>query len=162
MRHSKENRGFAMCFKTAHSDNIAAQRCRRSPINNSGFAREQEFALSRRYSQEARLSALPRFLRSPKFIEETALLKVIQIAAFDEILRLDFLRPRINLRDILDKAIESLKPDYRTVFILRDIEELSTEETADVLDVNQQVVKTRLHRARARSARRSRRGCRTR
>lgn len=53
-----------------------------------------------------------------------------------------------EVRDILDKAIESLKPDYRTVFILRDIEELSTEETAESLDISVPAVKSRLLRAR--------------
>lgn len=53
-----------------------------------------------------------------------------------------------EVRDILDKAIESLKPDYRTVFILRDIEELSTEETAETLDISVPAVKSRLLRAR--------------
>src|ERR1700676_2227746 len=36
---------------------------------------------------------------------------------------------REEMREILDSAIKTLKPDFRTVFILRDIEELSTEET---------------------------------
>ena len=35
---------------------------------------------------------------------------------------------REEMHDILDQAVESLKPDFRTVFVLRDIEELSTEE----------------------------------
>jgi RNA polymerase sigma-70 factor (ECF subfamily) len=37
---------------------------------------------------------------------------------------------REEIRDILDKAIQSLRPGFRTVFLLRDVEELSTEETA--------------------------------
>lgn len=45
-------------------------------------------------------------------------------------------------------AIEGLPDIYRSVIILRDMEELSTEETADVLDISQDTVKTRLHRAR--------------
>ncbi|MBV9082827.1 MAG: sigma-70 family RNA polymerase sigma factor, partial [Acidobacteriaceae bacterium] len=40
---------------------------------------------------------------------------------------------REELGEILDEAIQSLKPIYRTVFILRDIEELSIEETAEAL-----------------------------
>jgi RNA polymerase sigma-70 factor, ECF subfamily len=51
-------------------------------------------------------------------------------------------------RRILDEAIESLKPDFRTVFVLRDIEELSTEETAETLGISVPAVKSRLLRAR--------------
>src|SRR5215213_1478215 len=55
---------------------------------------------------------------------------------------------REELREILDKAVESLKPAFRTVFVLRDIEELSTEETASALDISIPAVKSRLLRAR--------------
>jgi RNA polymerase sigma-70 factor (ECF subfamily) len=51
-------------------------------------------------------------------------------------------------RQILDEAIDSLKPDFRVVFTLRDIEELSTEETADTLGISIPAVKSRLLRAR--------------
>ena len=52
------------------------------------------------------------------------------------------------MRQILDAAISSLKPIFRTVFILRDVEELSTEETAEVLGLSIAAVKSRLLRAR--------------
>jgi RNA polymerase sigma-70 factor (ECF subfamily) len=55
---------------------------------------------------------------------------------------------RGELRGVIMKAIEGLPEIYRGVILLRDVEELSTEETAEVLDVGQEVVKTRLHRAR--------------
>ena len=55
---------------------------------------------------------------------------------------------RDELRDILDRAIDTLKPSFRTVFILRDIEELSTEETAEALGISIPAVKSRLLRAR--------------
>ena len=51
-------------------------------------------------------------------------------------------------RRILDEAVEGLKPDFRTVFVLRDIEELSTEETAEALGISVPAVKSRLLRAR--------------
>lgn len=51
-------------------------------------------------------------------------------------------------RRILDDAIDTLKPDFRTVFVLRDIEELSTEETAETLGISVPAVKSRLLRAR--------------
>lgn len=53
-----------------------------------------------------------------------------------------------ELRGILDQAIQALKPAFRTVFVLRDVEELSTEETADALNLSIPAVKSRLLRAR--------------
>jgi RNA polymerase sigma-70 factor (ECF subfamily) len=55
---------------------------------------------------------------------------------------------RAELRDAVRSSIDSLPDRYRTVLILRDIEELSTEETARLLDVTPNAVKVRLHRAR--------------
>lgn len=55
---------------------------------------------------------------------------------------------REELRRILEEAIESLLPIFRTVFILRDVDELSTEETAGVLNISVPAVKSRLLRAR--------------
>ncbi|HEX4169396.1 MAG TPA: RNA polymerase sigma factor [Bryobacteraceae bacterium] len=55
---------------------------------------------------------------------------------------------RDELAALLDEAIQSLKPAYRTVFILRDIEELSIEETAEALNLSISAVKSRLLRAR--------------
>jgi RNA polymerase sigma-70 factor (ECF subfamily) len=49
---------------------------------------------------------------------------------------------------ILRQAIEDLPDIYRTVILLRDVEELSTDESAEILGVTTDVVKTRLHRAR--------------
>jgi RNA polymerase sigma-70 factor, ECF subfamily len=55
---------------------------------------------------------------------------------------------REELADILDTAVQSLKPSFRTVFVLRDIEELSTEDTAETLGISIPAVKSRLLRAR--------------
>lgn len=55
---------------------------------------------------------------------------------------------QVEMRAILDEAIASLRPAFRTVFVLRDIEELSTEETAQALDLSIPAVKSRLLRAR--------------
>lgn len=55
---------------------------------------------------------------------------------------------REEVRQILDEAIGSLKPSFRTVFLLRDVEELSTEETAETLGLSIPAVKSRLLRAR--------------
>jgi RNA polymerase sigma-70 factor, ECF subfamily len=53
-----------------------------------------------------------------------------------------------ELARILDDAVQSLRPSFRTVFVLRDIEELSTEETAEALGISVPAVKSRLLRAR--------------
>jgi RNA polymerase sigma-70 factor (ECF subfamily) len=55
---------------------------------------------------------------------------------------------REELGGILDTAIQSLEPLYRSVFVLRDIEEISTEETAEMLGLSVPAVKSRLLRAR--------------
>jgi RNA polymerase sigma-70 factor, ECF subfamily len=55
---------------------------------------------------------------------------------------------REELGEILDTAIQSLEPPYRSVFVLRDIDELSTEETAEALGLSIPAVKSRLLRAR--------------
>jgi RNA polymerase sigma-70 factor, ECF subfamily len=53
-----------------------------------------------------------------------------------------------ELRDILIKCLEELSPILRTVFVLRDIEGLTIDQTAEVLNVSQTAVKARLLRAR--------------
>ncbi len=53
-----------------------------------------------------------------------------------------------ELKEILSKTIQGLPPSFRTVFVLRDVEGLSTEETADALDLSIPAVKSRLLRAR--------------
>jgi RNA polymerase sigma-70 factor, ECF subfamily len=53
-----------------------------------------------------------------------------------------------ELRDILSRTIQGLPPGFRTVFVLRDVEGLSTEETAEALDLSIPAVKSRLLRAR--------------
>lgn len=53
-----------------------------------------------------------------------------------------------ELKDSLETAIGELPEVYRSVILLRDVEELSTKEAAQILDLSEDVVKTRLHRAR--------------
>jgi RNA polymerase sigma-70 factor, ECF subfamily len=55
-----------------------------------------------------------------------------------------------ELRALLESAIDELPEAYRTVFVLREVEGLSTATTADCLGVSEEVVKTRLSRARVR------------
>jgi RNA polymerase sigma-70 factor, ECF subfamily len=53
-----------------------------------------------------------------------------------------------ELKDILTRTIQGLPPSFRTVFVLRDVEGLSTEEAAEALDLSIPAVKSRLLRAR--------------
>jgi RNA polymerase sigma-70 factor (ECF subfamily) len=55
-----------------------------------------------------------------------------------------------ELEQILQTAVGTLSPGFRTVFYLRDVEGLSTEETAEMLDLSVGAVKARLFRARLR------------
>src|SRR5262249_33316083 len=54
-----------------------------------------------------------------------------------------------ELGRVLEHAVDALPEAYRTVFMLREIEGLSTSETAEGLELGEEAVKTRLHRARA-------------
>jgi RNA polymerase sigma-70 factor (ECF subfamily) len=56
---------------------------------------------------------------------------------------------RAELGQLLEEALLDLPERYRTVVMLRDVEELSTSETAEVLDLTEHNVKVRLHRGRA-------------
>lgn len=53
-----------------------------------------------------------------------------------------------EVRQALDEAISALPEHYRVVFILREIEGLSTQETAEVTEISTSAAKVRLHRAR--------------
>lgn len=55
---------------------------------------------------------------------------------------------KVELQNILNQAIEGLEPAFRTVFVLRDVEDFSTEETAQLLNLSVPAVKSRLLRAR--------------
>jgi len=54
-----------------------------------------------------------------------------------------------ELHRVLEEAVDTLPETYRTVFMLRDVEGLSTTETGEGLGLGEEAVKTRLHRARA-------------
>jgi RNA polymerase sigma-70 factor (ECF subfamily) len=55
---------------------------------------------------------------------------------------------RAEVQRLLERAVDWLPDPFRTVFVLRDIEEMSIEETASHLGLRPETVKTRLHRAR--------------
>lgn len=69
-----------------------------------------------------------------------------EIAAWDENPEQQYSREEIN--EILGGAIDGLTPIYRAVFVLRDVDGLSTEEAAEALDLSVPAVKSRLLRAR--------------
>jgi RNA polymerase sigma-70 factor (ECF subfamily) len=61
--------------------------------------------------------------------------------------------PEDNVSDrelgaVLERAIDALPEGFRIVFVLRAVEEMSVAETSEVLDIPEETVKTRLHRAR--------------
>lgn len=55
---------------------------------------------------------------------------------------------RGELRALLEEAIDALPESFRVVFVMRDVEELSTRETAECLELSEEAVRVRLHRAR--------------
>jgi RNA polymerase sigma-70 factor (ECF subfamily) len=71
---------------------------------------------------------------------------VREIAAWDENPEQKYSREELNR--ILTSAVDGLAPIYRAVFVLRDIDGLSTEEAAEALDLSVPAVKSRLLRAR--------------
>jgi RNA polymerase sigma-70 factor (ECF subfamily) len=68
-------------------------------------------------------------------------LSIVPLAAETEVMRMEIAK-------LLEEAIGQLPELFRVVFVLRDVQDMSVEETADLLDIKPQTVKTRLHRAR--------------
>ena len=93
----------------------------------------------RRKPEESIEGLLPAFKADGHFVERFSA---------DESLAADRLLERKEARRIVRDAIEQLPDAYRTVLILRDIEELPTKEVADALEITTSAVKVRLHRAR--------------
>jgi RNA polymerase sigma-70 factor (ECF subfamily) len=55
---------------------------------------------------------------------------------------------RREAAELLERAVGRLRDEHRVVFVLREVEQLSTAETAEALDLTEENVKVRLHRAR--------------
>lgn len=53
-----------------------------------------------------------------------------------------------EIRGLIERAVDELPEIFRVVFVMRDVEEMSIEETAEFLSLRPETVKTRLHRAR--------------
>lgn len=56
---------------------------------------------------------------------------------------------RAELRHLLERAIDDLPPNFRSVFVLRAVEQMSVHDAATSLDIPEETVRTRFHRARA-------------
>jgi RNA polymerase sigma-70 factor (ECF subfamily) len=91
----------------------------------------------RRKPEDSIDELLPRFDESGRWADEPAMLNTPTELA-----------ERRETRELVRECIDRLPKSYRTVLLLRDIEELDTDETADALGMTASAVKTRLHRAR--------------
>ena len=92
----------------------------------------------RRKPEQSIEDLLPTFLPDGHQVRESALWEV----------SLDTQVERNEVFVLVRRAIDQLPANYRTVLLLRDIEELSTEEVATMLGVTSNTIKVRLHRAR--------------
>jgi RNA polymerase sigma-70 factor (ECF subfamily) len=60
----------------------------------------------------------------------------------------DYISSRHELRGELEEAIERLPEEYRAIFLLRDVDGLSSQEVGEILNISVPAVKSRLHRSR--------------
>ena len=98
----------------------------------------QKLRTRKRRAEDAIDDLLPRFLPNGDYVE--------RFVAWTE--PPDEAVSRRETAEFVRKAIDQLPESYRTVLLLRDIEGLSTEESASVLETTANAVKIRLHRAR--------------
>ena len=92
----------------------------------------------RRRAEESIENLLPRFNEEGKWADDSVRLVRCE----------DLPLERRDTREMVRKGIEQLPDNYKTVLILRDIEDLDTDEVAKMLDATTNTVKVRLHRAR--------------
>jgi RNA polymerase sigma-70 factor (ECF subfamily) len=81
-------------------------------------------------------------------IEREGSAQIIQFPSVQPQLDPETEMSRQEIRDFLEQAVDTLPATFRAVFVLRDVEGLSVEETASTLDIKPETVRTRLHRAR--------------
>jgi RNA polymerase sigma-70 factor (ECF subfamily) len=74
--------------------------------------------------------------------------KIIPFPLMSEDIDPERLAAQRQIRHLIERAIDDLPEAFRVVFVMRDVEGLSIEETADFLGIEAATVKTRLHRAR--------------
>lgn len=93
---------------------------------------------------------LPRFLPDGHQVRDTVNWRGLPGRALDpdQAQAPDHAIERRELHALVRSCIDRLPDTYRTVLILRDLEELCTETTAEILQINEGAVKVRLHRAR--------------
>ena len=60
----------------------------------------------------------------------------------------NFICSRHELQEVLQQAVDKLPDEYRTIFVLRDVDGLSNEEVGEILKLSIPAVKSRLHRSR--------------
>ncbi|MFQ5669231.1 MAG: RNA polymerase sigma factor [Acidobacteriota bacterium] len=92
----------------------------------------------RRHREESIEELLPKFQENGRMVELVREWK----APAERLLQLKETRATVR------QSISQLPPNYRSVLLLRDIEELDTQETAGILGITANAVKIRLHRAR--------------
>jgi RNA polymerase sigma factor (sigma-70 family) len=127
----------------------AARNCRAADIDDA--VQETLLLLYRRVGTLRAVTSFSAWLFA---VARRACLRLLRMSvglpdlpADDAAARLAHLRPE-DLRIDLSRAIQSLPEHYREVILLRDIEELSIDEIAAVLDLTRESVKARIHRAR--------------
>ena len=109
-------------------------------------------------SQFAERSAFPTWLTRIAINEALARIRprALQVVSDDVIPEVQSTSPNpeeaamsAEIKEVVEAEIAALPESYRSVFMLREVEGLSTIETAECLTLTEDVVKTRLHRARA-------------
>ncbi len=93
--------------------------------------------------------AIARLRKSKRFepLEESSAREVVEMSS--KSISPEESAAQSETRALLEQAVERLPDNYRIVYMLREIEELSTAETAQALEATEENVKVRLHRARA-------------
>jgi RNA polymerase sigma-70 factor (ECF subfamily) len=99
-------------------------------------------ALGRKRKQRATVT-----LASVETAQETSA-QIIQFPAMNTEPDPERSAARHEIRKLLERAMDALPEPFRLVFVMRDVEEMSIEETASHLGIRPETVKTRLHRAR--------------
>jgi RNA polymerase sigma-70 factor (ECF subfamily) len=104
------------------------------------IALNEAFSRKRRERPEVDITELDQMSQHDGTTFASAPLSLVPLPADSEVMRME-------MREALEAITDELPEGFRVVFVLRDIEGLSIEETADLLSLNPGTVKTRLHRA---------------
>jgi RNA polymerase sigma-70 factor (ECF subfamily) len=89
-----------------------------------------------------------RNLASLADVAETELSQALGQSSASDTVGPEELAARAEMRLLLEHAIDQLPPNFRSVFVLRAVEQLSVRETAEALDIPEETIKTRFRRAR--------------